>query len=216
MFQFSFLGGRGFPQPLNSIEVLNTRNPKRWRTLSKLTMPSPTFDHCSVALNKTAIMVTGGVGQESQAIILDLKGKKWNAMKPMKQPRRKVINAQKQSYRKFKLCKFRQSLFQHSCIKAKVNGRDGIIVAGGESDAIPDLASLEFFDMNEGNWLSLGRMRQGRRFPGIMTLAGNLVVGGIVYLSIYKVRAALGMIAMIQKDSEIRRNNSCQKITLLL
>ncbi|XP_059085071.1 uncharacterized protein LOC131882056 [Tigriopus californicus] len=148
-------GGRGFPQPLNSIEVLNTRNPKRWRTLSKLTMPSPTFDHCSVALNKTSIMVTGGVGQESQAIILDLKGKKWNAMKPMKQPRRK-----------------------HSCIKAKVNGRDGVIVAGGESDAIPDLASLEFYDMKEGNWLSLGRMRQGRRFPGIMTLSGNLVVGG--------------------------------------
>eukprot|EP00095_Tigriopus_kingsejongensis_P003452 maker-scaffold13_size735724-snap-gene-1.13 protein:Tk03452 transcript:maker-scaffold13_size735724-snap-gene-1.13-mRNA-1 annotation:"kelch-like protein 2" len=145
----------GYPQMLNSIEVLNTRNPKRWRVLSKLTLPNPTFDHCTVAINKTAMLVTGGVGQESQTILLDLKAKKSEALQPMKQPRRK-----------------------HSCIKAKVNGRDGVIVAGGQSDAVPDLASLEFFDLNEGNWLNLGRMRQGRRHPGIMTLGGNLIIAG--------------------------------------
>lgn len=83
-------GGRRFPKALNSIEVLNTRNPNRWRTLSKLTLPNPTYDHCSVALNKTAMLVTGGFGQESQNVILDLKGKKWHAQAPMKQPRRKV------------------------------------------------------------------------------------------------------------------------------
>ena len=87
---FIATGGRRFPSALDSIEVLNTRNPRRWRTLSKLTLPAPTFDHCTVALNKTALLVTGGFGQESQAVVVDLKSKKWEAMAPMKQPRRKV------------------------------------------------------------------------------------------------------------------------------
>ena len=59
-----------------------------------------------------------------------------------------------------------------------MNGRDGVIVAGGESDASPALASLEFFDTAQGKWLNLGRMRQGRRFPGVMALRGNLIVAG--------------------------------------
>jgi hypothetical protein len=70
------------------------------------------------------------------------------------------------------------SIFKHSCTKAKVNGRDGVIVAGGASDAIPALASLEFYDLEKATWLSLGRMREGRRYPGIFVLAGNLVVAG--------------------------------------
>ena len=53
-----------------------------------------------------------------------------------------------------------------------------MIVAGGASDAIPALASLEFFDAENGEWLSLGRMREGRRFPGLLVLGGNLVVAG--------------------------------------
>ncbi len=55
---------------------------------------------------------------------------------------------------------------------------DGVIVAGGSSDAVPALASLEFFDLRHGRWLSLGRMRQGRRFPGILVIARNLIVMG--------------------------------------
>ena len=83
-------GGNRFPAPLSSIEVLNTRKPEKWRTLSKLTLPNPTYDHCSVAINKTSMFVTGGFGQESQAIMMDLLGKKYQAQEPMRQPRRKV------------------------------------------------------------------------------------------------------------------------------
>ena len=83
-------GGRSFPTALNSIEVLNGADPTRWRTLTRLGLPQPTFDHCVVALNRTALFVTGGFGAESQAVVLDLKGKKWEAAEPMKQPRRKV------------------------------------------------------------------------------------------------------------------------------
>ena len=57
-------------------------------------------------------------------------------------------------------------LFQHSCVKARVNGRDGVIVAGGASDADPSLNMVEFFDLRSHKWMSLGRTRQGRRFPG--------------------------------------------------
>ena len=83
-------GGNRFPAPLSSIEVLNTRKPDRWKTLSKLKLPNPTYDHCTVAINKTSIFVTGGYSQESQAIMIDLAKKKYKAMEPMRQPRRKV------------------------------------------------------------------------------------------------------------------------------
>merc|ERR1712049_68541 len=76
-------------------------------------------------------------------------------MEPMRQPRRK-----------------------HSCVKAKVNGKSGVIVAGGDSDSVQALASMEFYDIRSGKWLSLGRMRQGRRFPGLMVIGKNLVVSG--------------------------------------
>ena len=61
---------------------------------------------------------------------------------------------------------FLYSCFQHSCVKARVNGRDGVIVAGGASDADPNLNMVEFFDLRSHKWMSLGRTRQGRRFPG--------------------------------------------------
>ena len=77
-------------RPLNSIEVLSTRNPNRWRTLNRLTLPRPTYDNCIVAVNKTAVVMTGGVGQESQVVMLDLKDKRYFSMAPLKQPRRKV------------------------------------------------------------------------------------------------------------------------------
>ncbi len=83
-------GGNRFPAPLSSIEVLNTRKPEKWRTLSKLTLPNPTYDHCTVAVNKTTMFVTGGFGQESQAIMMDLLSKNYKAEEPMRQPRRKV------------------------------------------------------------------------------------------------------------------------------
>ena len=68
--------------------------------------------------------------------------------------------------------------FQHSCVKARVNGRDGVIVAGGASDADPNLNLVEFFDINSHRWKSLGRTRQGRRFPGLMVMGKHLLVAG--------------------------------------
>ena len=53
-----------------------------------------------------------------------------------------------------------------------------MIVAGGASDAVPALSSLEFYDLKQGQWLSLGRMREGRRFPGLFVMGGNLIVAG--------------------------------------
>ncbi len=153
--------------------MLNTRNPTRWRTLNRLTLPRPTYDHCAVALNKTALMVTGGVGQESQAVIVDLKSKRWESMAPMKQPRRQVRISSI-----FRLVEQFNSLFQHACLKATINGRSGVIVAGGSSDAVPALSSVEFLDLRTGRWSSLGRMRTGRRYPGVMVMAKNLLVVG--------------------------------------
>ena len=34
------------------------------------------------------------------------------------------------------------------------------------------------FPSSAYRWLSLGRMRQGRRFPGVTVVAGNLIVSG--------------------------------------
>ena len=59
-----------------------------------------------------------------------------------------------------------------------MNGRPGVIVGGGSSDAVPALSSVEFFDQRSGRWLNMGRMRQGRRYPGMMVMANNLVVAG--------------------------------------
>ena len=67
---------------------------------------------------------------------------------------------------------------QHSCTKVRFNGRNGIIVAGGSSDANPALSSLEFYDLNTGKWYSLGRMTQGRRFPAITLMNGKLIITG--------------------------------------
>ena len=83
-------GGRRFPRSLNSIEVMSTRRPGRWRVLSKFTLPNATHDHCTVSLNKTALFMAGGVNQESQAYIMDLKAKTKEPVQPMKQPRSQV------------------------------------------------------------------------------------------------------------------------------
>ena len=69
-------------------------------------------------------------------------------------------------------------IFQHSCVKARVNGREGVIVAGGSSDADPALTSVEFFDLKTNRWRSLGRTREGRRFPGLMVMGKHLLIAG--------------------------------------
>ena len=44
--------------------------------------------------------------------------------------------------------------------------------------AFSALNSLEFYDLNRGEWFSLGRMRVGRRFPSLSLMSGRLVVSG--------------------------------------
>ena len=39
---------------------------------------------------------------------------------------------------------------------AKIDGIEGIIVAGGSSDASPVLSSVEFFDLDKSQWSTLG------------------------------------------------------------
>ena len=74
-------GLRNFSVMNINIEVLNTDAPQRWKTLSRLTLPNPTYDHCTIALNKTSLFITGGFGQESQVMVMDLKNKTENEWK---------------------------------------------------------------------------------------------------------------------------------------
>lgn len=83
-------GGNRRARSMNSIEVLNTDAPQRWKTLSRLTLPNPTYDHCTVALNKTSLFITGGFGQESQVMVMDLKNKIVIPEEAMIHPRRQV------------------------------------------------------------------------------------------------------------------------------
>ena len=75
---------------LNTIEVLSTRKPGKWRALTRFQLPNATYEHCTVAINKTSLMIIGGYGQESNAVMVDLKYKTHTLLEPLKQPRRKV------------------------------------------------------------------------------------------------------------------------------
>ena len=77
---------------LNTIEVLSTRKPGKWRALTRFQLPNATYEHCTVAINKTSLMIIGGYGQESNAAIVDLKYKTHTYLEPLKQPRRKVLD----------------------------------------------------------------------------------------------------------------------------
>jgi hypothetical protein len=68
---------------------------------------------------------------------------------------------------------------QHHCQKAQINGREGVIVAGGSSDVHPALSSVEFFDLDLGKWLNLGKLREPRRFPSILVMSNHLLVAGL-------------------------------------
>ena len=70
-------------------------------------------------------------------------------------------------------------ILQHHCQKAQINGRDGVIVAGGSSDVHPALSSVEFFDLDQEKWLNLGKLREPRRFPSILVMANHLLVAGL-------------------------------------
>ena len=60
-------------------------------TLEPRFQPGGTHDHCTVAVNRTAMFMAGGVGQESQAYIIDLKAKTRQPLQAMKQPRSQVL-----------------------------------------------------------------------------------------------------------------------------
>ena len=48
-------------------------------------------------------------------------------------------------------------------------------MAGGSSDADPALTLVEFFDLDQAIWMSLGRLREGRRFPGLLVMGKHLL-----------------------------------------
>ena len=84
-------------------------------------------------------------------------------------------------YKKIKVWQQHNDLLilQHHCQKAQINGRDGVIVAGGSSDVHPALSSVEFFDLDQEKWLNLGKLREPRRFPSILVMANHLLVAGL-------------------------------------
>ena len=61
---------------------------------------------------------------------------------------------------------------------ARIDGREGIIVAGGSSDGFPAMTAVEFFDLENSQWLDMGTLRQGRLFPGLTTIGNHLYVLG--------------------------------------
>ena len=67
---------------------------------------------------------------------------------------------------------------KHACVKAKINGRPGLVVSGGSSRKDKNMTSVEFYDALTGEWLSLPPLRRGRRSHVMTVTAGKLLVAG--------------------------------------
>ena len=67
---------------------------------------------------------------------------------------------------------------RHACVKAKINGRPGLVVSGGSGRRGQNMTSVEFFDALTGEWLSLPPLNRGRRSHVMTVTKGKLLVAG--------------------------------------
>ena len=62
--------------------------------------------------------------------------------------------------------------------QAKINGRPGLVVSGGSGRRNKNMTSVEFFDGQTGEWLSLPPLNRGRRSHVMTVTKGKLLVAG--------------------------------------
>ena len=67
---------------------------------------------------------------------------------------------------------------RHACVKAKINGRPGLVVSGGSGRGQQNMTSVEFYDALTGEWLSLPPLNRGRRSHVMTVTKGRLLVAG--------------------------------------
>ena len=71
-----------------------------------------------------------------------------------------------------------KTLFCCRQFKAKINGRPGLVVSGGSGRRNKNMTSVEFFDGQTGQWLSLPPLNRGRRSHVMTVTKGKLLVAG--------------------------------------
>jgi len=189
--------GRG----LKSVEVLNTDRPGRgWRKETRFNLPVGVTEHCAVLVKGPTgieLVVTGGKGRENRTFKFSFKLKKWYSLARMNEGRR-----------------------QHSCAKAKFNGKEGVIVSGGAKGSSMNLTSVEWFDLQTGEWVNLPQLNQGRRNHAITVESGRLtVVGGMAgdnankeYLRSKEVYTGGRWVEMVERLGEARERFSLGRL----
>jgi len=153
------IGGRDRDRALRSVEVMDTRRPRRrWRRMSTMTLPGAAAEHCAIVMDGRLgkeIVVTGGTGRENRAMKVDLKTKRWYSLNRLIEGRR-----------------------QHACSKVSLNGRPGFVVSGGVNSKKEALTSVEFYDAISGSWFSLPSLIKGRQQHQMTIQNGLLMVAG--------------------------------------
>ena len=105
-------------------------------------------------------------------------------------------------------------------IKARINGRPGLVVSGGSGRGNKNMTSVEFFDAKTGEWLSLPPLNRGRRSHVMTVTKGKLLVaggegvtrGGKEYLDSVEVFTGKGWVTGRQKLDRPRSNFSLVKV----
>ena len=105
-------------------------------------------------------------------------------------------------------------------MKARINGRPGLVVSGGSGRGNKNMTSVEFFDAKTGEWLSLPPLNRGRRSHVMTVTKGKLLVaggegvtrGGKEYLDSVEVFTGKGWVTGRQKLDRPRSNFSLVKV----
>jgi len=146
--------------PVTSIEIFDSRRANLgWKNVPRWSFPSATRDHCTVmtrnSFGQPEMMVIGGEGREASVTKMVLSTGQWFSLPSMAFPRR-----------------------QHACSKVNMNGRPGVVVSGGAQGNLPNTTSVEFYDINSGQWLNLPSLDRSRRGHTMTTIDGSLAVAG--------------------------------------
>lgn len=124
-------GGRNFPVPLNTLEVLRDEN--NWETIFP-SMPTKTYGHCMVMMNTTSIIIIGGY-QNNEIFLKDTY----------------ILNTEKDSW--IKGPPLKQGRNHHSCGRIRNELLDAIIVVGGYSGLNQTLLStVEILEKGASEW----------------------------------------------------------------
>lgn len=119
-------------------------------------MPYASSYHCALKVNATHIFMAGGFstgGASAKAYLLNIDSYKWTQLQDMKQARA-----------------------SHAC--GLVKGRN-IVAAGGATGAGGDLASVEIYSLETGDWKNGTKLPMGMRLMAAVQLEETfMLVGG--------------------------------------